>query len=139
MQPTTLFSIGHSNHTEQKFVDLLVQHGIEVLADVRTQPFSRYNPQFNDTNLKHSLEAAGIRYLFLGHELGGRPPGSDMLDDAGHALYHRMAESPLFLSGIERLEREVAEHRVAMMCSEEDPAVCHRHLLVARVITDSGS
>lgn len=134
----TLYSIGHSNHTEENFLALLTQHGIEVLVDVRSQPFSRYNPQFNDSNLKRAVEAAGMRYLFMGDQLGGRPEGDEFLDDAGHALYYRMAESPAFLTGIERLERGATEHRVAVMCSEEDPAVCHRHLLVTRVISDRG-
>jgi uncharacterized protein (DUF488 family) len=134
----TLYTIGHSNHTEEKFLDLLHQQGIEVLVDVRSQPYSRYSPQFNDTNLKHAVEAAGIRYLFMGGQLGGRPEGEEFFDDDGHALYHRMAESPAFIAGIARLQRGVARHRVAIMCSEEDPAVCHRHLLVTRVISDRG-
>ena len=72
----------------------------------------------------------------MGDQLGGRPEADDCLDDQGHALYHRMAESPAFLAGIARLERGVREYRVAIMCSEEDPAVCHRYLLVTRVIRD---
>jgi uncharacterized protein (DUF488 family) len=134
----TLYTIGHSNHSEEKFLELLHEHGIEVLVDVRSQPFSRYNPQFNESNLKRIVESSGIRYLFMGEQLGGRPEGAGFLDEAGHALYHRMAESPAFLAGIERLQRGVAEHRVAVMCSEEDPAVCHRHLLVTRVISRRG-
>jgi uncharacterized protein (DUF488 family) len=131
----TLYTIGHSNHSEEKFLALLQQHQIEVLVDVRSQPASRYNPQFNEGQLKRSLQAAGIRYLFMGDSLGGRPVGDEFFDDEGHALYHRMAKSPVFLAGIERLERGAAQHRVAIMCSEEDPAICHRHLLVTRVIS----
>jgi uncharacterized protein (DUF488 family) len=131
-----LYTIGHSNHSEQKFLDLLNQQAIEVLVDVRSQPSSRYNPQFNAGPLKVLVEAAGMRYLFMGNQLGGRPEADDCLDDQGHALYHRMAESPAFLAGIARLERGVRDHRVAIMCSEEDPAVCHRYLLVTRVIRD---
>jgi uncharacterized protein (DUF488 family) len=134
----TIYTIGHSNHSEEMFLDLLSRHGIEVLVDVRSQPFSRYNPQFNDSNLASALKAAGIRYLFMGNELGGRPEGEEFFDTAGHALYHRMAESPGFLAGIERLERGIEEHRVVIMCSEEDPAICHRHLLVSRVISGRG-
>ncbi|MEX0611682.1 MAG: DUF488 domain-containing protein [Pirellulales bacterium] len=134
----TLYTVGHSNHSEEKFLDLLRQHGIEVLVDVRSRPSSRYNPQFNDSNLQRALEAAGIRYLFMGEELGGRPEEQELLDEEGRALYHRMAESAGFLSGIERLQRGVSEHRVAIMCSEEDPAICHRHLLVTRVISGRG-
>ncbi len=137
MKPT-LYTVGHSNHSEEKFLELLHQHGIEVLVDVRSQPFSRYNPQFNESNLKLAVEAVGIRYLFMGEELGGRPEGEELLDDDGRALYHRMAESPKFQAGIERLERGAGEHRVAIMCSEENPAVCHRHLLVTRIISGRG-
>jgi uncharacterized protein (DUF488 family) len=134
----TLYTIGHSNHTEQQFLDLLQQHHIEVVVDVRSQPFSRYNPQFSEHHLKRFIEAAGLTYLFMGNALGGRPDGEELLDDDGHALYHRMAESPQFLAGIERLQRSAAEHRIAIMCSEENPAVCHRHLLVTRVISRRG-
>jgi uncharacterized protein (DUF488 family) len=137
IQPT-IYTIGHSNHSEEKFLDLLMQHGIEVLVDVRSQPFSRYNPQFNDSNLASALKAAGIRYQFMGAELGGRPEGEEFLDESGHALYHHMAEAPQFLAGIERLERGIADQRVAIMCSEENPAICHRHLLVTRVISGRG-
>ncbi|MCI0332341.1 MAG: DUF488 domain-containing protein [Planctomycetes bacterium] len=134
----TIYTIGHSNHNEETFLDLLSQHGIEVLVDVRSQPFSRYNPQFNDSNLVSALKAAGIRYLFMGDQLGGRPQGEEFLDESGRALYYRMAESSDFLVGIERLERGIEEHRVAIMCSEENPAICHRHLLVTRVISGRG-
>jgi uncharacterized protein (DUF488 family) len=133
-----LYTVGHSNHPEEKFLELLHQHQIEVLADVRSQPYSRYNPQFNEANLKRAAEAAGICYLFLGQELGGRPKGDEFIDDEGHALYHRMADSPEFLAGLERLQRTIEERRVAIMCSEEDPAVCHRHLLVTRVLGGRG-
>jgi uncharacterized protein (DUF488 family) len=134
-----LYSIGHSNHSEERFLGLLQQHQIEVLADVRSQPFSRYNPQFNDSRLKASLTAAGIRYLFMGDQLGGRPGDDELLDDEGHALYHQMAQSPSFLAGIERLERGLRQYRIAIMCSEEDPAVCHRHLLVTKVLSARGT
>jgi uncharacterized protein (DUF488 family) len=134
----TLYTIGHSNHSGEQFVDLLSRHGIEVLVDVRSQPHSRYNPQFNDSNLANALKLAGIHYLFMGDQLGGRPQGEEFVDASGHALYHRMAESPEFLAGIERLQRGVEEHCVAIMCSEENPAICHRHLLVTRVISRQG-
>jgi uncharacterized protein (DUF488 family) len=136
-QPT-IYTIGHSNHSQEWFFELLTRHGIELLVDVRSQPFSRYNPQFNDSHLASSLKAAGIRYLFMGKQLGGRPNGEDLLDESGRALYHRIAESQEFLSGIEDLEGLLVENRVAIMCSEENPAICHRHLLVTRVISDRG-
>lgn len=133
-----LFTIGHSNHPEEKFLELLDAHSIQVLVDVRSQPYSRFNPQYNSSPLKALVESAGLKYLFMGDQLGGRPEGDDLLDEDGRALYHRMALSPKFMEGIARLERGVRDWRVAIMCSEEDPAVCHRHLLVTRVIRERG-
>jgi len=134
----TLYTIGHSNHDEDHFCALLKQHGIEVLGDVRSQPFSRYTPHFNSEPLQSALAQHGIRYVFLGDELGGRPASEDLYDPEGHVLYHRVAETPAFVHGLHRLQSGMEKYRVAIMCSEEDPAVCHRFLLVTRVLRDSG-
>lgn len=132
--PLTVYSVGCSNHATENFLALLGQYGVEILCDVRSHPASTYSHQFNEPQLRADLEAAGLRYLFLGHQLGGRPVGEDYYDHQGHVRYDQVAISAEFLAGIKRLEREAADHRVAMMCSEEDPAGCHRRLLVARVL-----
>ncbi len=134
----TLYTIGHSNHDEDHFCALLKQHGIEVLGDVRSQPYSRYTPHFNSEPLQAALAQRGIRYVFLGDELGGRPASENLYDAEGYVLYHLVAETPEFERGLERLETGMAKYRVAIMCSEEDPAVCHRFLLVTRVLRASG-
>ncbi len=134
-----LYTIGHSNHDQEHFCALLQLHQIDVLADVRSQPYSRYTPQFNTEELKAALASCGIRYVFLGDQLGGRPRDPEHYDEQGHALYHRMARSEAFLRGIERLIGGMNKYRVAIMCSEEDPAVCHRFLLVSRVMADRGA
>ena len=140
-RPTTvrrLFSIGHSNHALERFLELLRQHRIEVLADARSHPYSRFAPHFDASSLKEAVIGAGIKYLFMGKELGGRPEGDDFYDAEGHVLYWRVAESNLFLDGIVRLENGITKHRVAIMCSEEDPSACHRRLLVGRVLKTRG-
>lgn len=134
-----LYTIGHSNHDQEHFCALLLQHGIQVLADVRSQPYSRYTPQFNAEELKAALATHGIRYVYLGDQLGGRPRDPEHYDEEGRALYYRMARSEPFLQGIERLSGGTQQFRVAIMCSEEDPAVCHRFLLVSRVMADRGA
>jgi uncharacterized protein (DUF488 family) len=133
-----IFTVGHSNHDEQTFLELLAAHGIEVLVDVRSQPYCGYSTHFNREPLKRAVEARGLRYLFFGRELGGRPEGDEFYDDEGHVLYGRVAESEPFLNGIERIERGSREYRVALMCSEENPCVCHRWLLVTRVLRKRG-
>ena len=134
----TIFTIGHSNHSLEVFINLLQSHKIDVLVDVRSKPFSRFSPQFNKEGFEKAVKASGIRYLFLGKELGGRPQGSKFYDNYGFVLYSRIAESPLFLEGIDRLIKGIKTYRVAVMCSEENPANCHRRLLVGRVLAKRG-
>jgi uncharacterized protein (DUF488 family) len=133
-ESTAIFSIGHSNHDIATFLELLKIHRIEVVADVRTSPFSRYSPQFNREPLTRELRVNHVGYAFLGRELGGRPEGARFYDHEGHVLYDRLADSELFEIGVARLVEGSTRHRVAMLCSEGDPLQCHRHLLIARVL-----
>src|SRR5437773_2085700 len=95
--PLHLYTVGHSNHAMDAFIALLKQHEIQVLADVRSSPYSAYVTHFAREELEHALRQAGIKYLFLGKELGGRPDGSEFYDPEGYVLYWRLAESPVFL------------------------------------------
>jgi len=133
-----IFTIGHSNHSLEMFIGLLKSHKIDVLVDVRSKPSSRFSPQFNKEGLEKAVKASGIKYLFMGKELGGRPQGSEFYDNYGFVLYSRIAETPLFLEGIDRLIKGIRTYRVAVMCSEENPANCHRRLLIGRVIAERG-
>ena len=133
-----VFTIGHSNHSEQHFLELLTKHGIQVLADVRSQPFSKYTPHFNREYLQGTLRDCRIKYLFMGDQLGGRPEGDEFYDAEGYVLYYRLAEAEAFLKGIERIQSGIQSYRVAMMCSEEDPSICHRHRLIAKVLNAKG-
>lgn len=133
-----VFTIGHSNHTVEHFLDLLKSHAVQVVVDTRSQPYSKYATQFDHEPLKASLQSAGIRYLYLGRELGGRPEGDEFYDAEGHVQYDRVAATQLFQEGLSRLEQGVREFRVAMLCAEENPAACHRRLLVGRVLLDHG-
>ncbi|MCA1704770.1 MAG: DUF488 domain-containing protein [Actinobacteria bacterium] len=134
----SIWTIGHSSHEMPRFVKLLQDACIDVVADVRSQPFSRFNPHFNREPLRTALREPDIRYVFLGGELGGRPPESEFYDGDGHVLYGCVAETSRFRAGLERLLDGAASYRVAMMCSEEDPTNCHRRLLITRVLVDKG-
>lgn len=120
------------------FLELLTRHAIEVVVDTRSAPYSKFATQFNQAELKTSLQKAGRKYVFLGRELGGRPDRSEFYDDEGHVRYDRVAASTPFQEGIERLERGISQYRVALLCSEEDPSGCHRRLLVGRVLQRRG-
>ena len=133
-----VFTIGHSNHSAEKFVGLLKEHGIEVVADVRSQPYSRYAPHFNAKYIEAILLENGIGRLFLGSELGGRPKTEEFYDEDGRVDYARIERSRPFLDGIQQLERGVQYRRIALLCSEEDPGGCHRRLLIGRVLIERG-
>jgi uncharacterized protein (DUF488 family) len=134
----SIFTIGHSNHSAEKFVGLLKQHGIEVVADVRSQPYSRHAPHFNAKDIEAILWDNGIRRLFLGFELGGRPTAEAFYDADGRVNYARIERSRSFLDGIKQLESSIRDHKTALLCSEEDPVGCHRRLLVGHVLGERG-
>jgi uncharacterized protein (DUF488 family) len=136
--PRSVFTIGHSNHAAEKFFGLLKGHGIEVVVDTRSHPYSRHAPRFNARTLEAVLSRDGIGYLFLGRELGGRPQGEEFYDGRGRVDYTLVGCSGPFLDGISRLESEIQSRTVALLCSEEDPSHCHRRLLVGRALEERG-
>jgi len=135
----TVLTVGHSNHDAESFLNLLESADVEVLADVRTAPYSAYSNQFNQDPLKVLLKDRGIGYVFLGRELGGRPTGDEFYDEDGFVFYDRVAETGLFRSGLDRLLTGASDRRVALMCSEGHPAECHRHLMISRVLVEQES
>ena len=138
MGQPTIWTVGHSTHDLDAFLGLLRDHSVEVVADVRSQPFSRRNPQFNQDNLRATLLGVDVQYVFLGLELGGRPPEPEFYDNEGHVLYGAVARTERFGSGLRRLLQGSNSYRVAMLCSEEDPALCHRRLLISRILCERG-
>jgi uncharacterized protein (DUF488 family) len=88
--------------------------------------------------IQHSLEEAGVRYLFLGAELGGRPANADYYDATGRVVYSLLRKDAAFQSAIVRLETGMERFRIALLCGEEDPAHCHRRLLIGRVLVERG-
>lgn len=132
-----IYTIGHSNHEIDFFIDLLRQYNITGIGDVRSRPYSRYVPQYSQEKLKSALAAAGIAYVFLGKELGGRSENPSCYDQ-GRIQYERLANEPAFLEGIDRLIQGSSQYRIALMCAEKDPIECHRSLLVARKLFQSG-
>jgi len=134
----TIYTIGHSNHSPEHFIELLKKYQIDVLVDVRSRPHSKQVPYFNKNALKTLVTTNGIRYLFLGKELGGIPEKSNFYDENGYVVYSRIAGSEPFLRAISRLETGILEYRVAIMCGEENPFGCHRRLLIGRVLKERG-
>jgi uncharacterized protein (DUF488 family) len=128
---TGVYTVGHSNHPIEKFLDLLRAHEVTAIADVRSHPYSRFAPQFGAKRLGASLEAAGMRYELLGRELGARSSDEACLVD-GRVDYERLARTAPFAQGIDRVAAAIERERVALLCAERDPLDCHRAILVCR-------
>jgi uncharacterized protein (DUF488 family) len=135
---TTLYTVGHSNHSIEKFIGLLTANGIKAVADVRSQPFSRRHPQFNKERLAATLSLHGIAYVFLGKELGARSEDPSCYEN-GKVRYARLAATQEFKSGIERVLAGAEKFRLALMCAEKEPLDCHRTLLVSRALESAGA
>lgn len=133
-----VFTIGHSNHSLECFLELLRAHGVDEVVDVRSAPYSGYAPHFNHDSLKDALENVGIDYLFMGGELGGRPADRSCYDDNGRVMYGKVAETDGFKEGLRQVIRGADERRIALMCSEKEPLECHRTLLAAHNLAQRG-
>ncbi len=128
-----IFTIGHSVHTIEEFIELLEIASVTAIADVRSTPYSRHQSQFNRDPLKASLKKEGFEYAFLGKELGARSSDSSCYEN-GRIQYPRLAKTAIFKSGVDRVIKGSKEHRIALMCSEKEPLDCHRTLLVSRAL-----
>src|SRR5450759_2499767 len=141
-----LFTIGHSNHAIERFIQLLQDNGIQQVVDVRSAPYSRFNPQFNRDFLESALKRHQIGYIYAGKRLGGRPNDpscykshklpAEETDYLHEVDYPEVMRKQWFQKGIQQLLALAEEQSTAILCSEEDPAQCHRHHLVARCLLD---
>ena len=133
----TVMTIGHSNHELNVFLDLLQNHEVSTVADVRSFPFSSYCPHFNKDALERSLTECSIEYMFLGREFGARVDDPACVTN-GRIQYALLARRSEFLDGIELVRDRIRHSRFALMCAEEDPLTCHRTILVARELDREG-
>lgn len=133
-----ILTIGHSNHPFGHFLELLSAHGVTLVADVRSVPYSQRHPDYSREPLRRALLASGISYLFLGGELGARPKDRACYAD-GRVQYRRVAQTALFRSGLDRVLSEAGTSRVALLCAEREPLACHRAILVARELVALGA
>ncbi|MEI7900100.1 MAG: DUF488 domain-containing protein [bacterium] len=128
---TTIFTIGHSNHTSETFIALLRLHNITAVADVRSSPYSRFAPQFNKAELASLLKKNNMVYVFLGNYLGARP--NDPLCYRNSAIdFSRLSQTDYFQEGLERVIKGTSQFNLALLCTEKDPIQCHRMILVSR-------
>ncbi len=132
MTTTAIFTIGHSNRDVNSLLKLLDENSIQVVVDVRSAPYSRHVPQFNKKDIQTAIIDAGIKYIFMGDSIGGKPVDQQYSDQHGKVDYAKLADSTIFQEGLSRLTKGIQDGwSIALMCAEEDPFKCHRHILIA--------
>ncbi|MFL5752608.1 MAG: DUF488 family protein [Bacteroidia bacterium] len=132
LEETYIYSIGHGRKPIEVLIEELRSFEITYLADVRSIPYSRFNPQYNQHALKQELEKHGITYVYLGDLLGGRPKNEDCYPD-GKISYEIIVAKSFFKEGLKRLLTAQQKHiPVAVMCSETKPEECHRSRLIGK-------
>jgi uncharacterized protein (DUF488 family) len=137
--PLTIWTLGHGRVTFDEYTEMLTDHEIKVVVDIRSKPVARFTPQFTRERLRPALEEVDFEYRFLGDKLGGMPGKDEYYDAEGHTQYGLVSREPWFIDGIEQLERLASAQNVALICLEEDPERCHRHLLLGKVLSDRGT
>lgn len=139
MEKRPLYTIGHGTRKQEVFLELLQRYGIKYLVDVRSRPYSHFNPQFNRERLKEYLAQNDITYVFMGDTLGGRPEDPTCHDMNGKVDYEKVKTKPFFRDGIERLKKACwKDIHLAIMCSETKPQECHRSGLIGNVLQAEG-
>jgi uncharacterized protein (DUF488 family) len=139
MNEAVIYTIGHSNHPIEYFLELLQAHAVDSVVDVRSVAASRFNPQYNKTRLSNFLKENGISYLHFAEEFGARRKEPELLDQEGKVDFEKVRRSLPFKNGVERLRQGVMKGlTIALMCAEAEPLDCHRFAMIAPALVDDG-
>lgn len=129
----TLFTIGYVNHTIPSFISALKAHSIAYVFDVRSIPYSKNWPEFNKENLKGALVDSGIKYYFLGKQFGARRIESELYSSKGYVDFNLVIAQESFQEAMDATECALNNgHNVVLMCSEKDPLMCHRCIMLGK-------
>ena len=132
-----IYTIGHSNMTQESFIEILKSFKIEILVDVRSSPYSKFVSHFNREDIKRILIKKDIRYIFLGDYIGGKPRDKKYYQN-GNVNYRLISMSDRYSEGINKIIELNNKCNIVLMCSEEDPYNCHRHNLITQTLVKKG-
>ena len=132
----TIYTIGHSNHPLEKFIEILHRFEIQIVVDVRSNPYSKYHPQFNYSVFKKSISNAGFTYEYIGDKIGGIYSDPDVQFIDGGVDYSKIASFQKFINGIDHLIHLSERYpHIVIMCAEKDPYFCHRFALISHALS----
>ena len=133
------YTIGYGNYPFDRFITFLQNVGIDRVIDVRSTPYSRFNPHFNRETLEKSLGRNEIGYRHMGEQIGGRYSDPGLLFPDGTVDYRKVRETKKFQDGIAEVLSIISSGKmIALMCAESKPEKCHRFALVSRDLQSKG-
>lgn len=134
-----IYTVGHSTHQLDYFLELLKRYDINCLIDVRSVAASSYNPQYNKENLRNFLKENNIKYLHFAEEFGARHTDPDLLDEEGKVDFEKVRNSWSFKGGVDRIWQGIQKgFTISLMCSESEPFDCHRFSMVSIALEMDG-
>lgn len=134
-----IYTIGHSNYSMERFVEMLRKYKIDVVVDIRGTPYSKYNTQYNKEALYNSLKELDFKYIYMGREFAAQRDNKLIYTWEGYSDFEKVINEPSFINGIERLKKGLAKgYRIVLLGAKQDPVNCHRFALVGRELYKRG-
>lgn len=134
-----IYTIGHSNYTMEKLIEMLKFYNINTVVDIRGTPYSKYNVQFDKERIKYTLNKEGFIYIYMAKELAAKRLNKVSYNNEGYSDFEKVVQEEDFIKGIERLKDGCNKgYRIALLGAMQDPIRCHRSVLVGRALKEAG-
>ena len=134
-----IYTIGHSNYTIEKLIDMLKKYNINCVVDIRGTPYSKYNVQFDKEIIRYTLTKAGFIYIYMAKEFAAKRDNKESYNKEGYSDFEKVIYEDDFKNGIERLKNGCEKgYRIALLGAMQDPIRCHRSILVGRALVENG-
>ena len=134
-----IYTIGHSNYSMERFIEMLRKYEIDVVVDIRGTPYSKYNTQYNKEALSNSLKENGFKYIYMGREFAAQRDNKIIYTWEGYSDFEKVINEPSFIEGVERLKKGLAKgFKIVLLGAKQDRVNCHRFALVGRELYKRG-
>ena len=134
-----IYTIGHSNYTVERLIDMLKHYNINCVVDIRGTPYSKYNIQFDKETIRYTLTKAGFIYIYMAKELAAKRINKQSSNEEGYSDFEKVVKEKEFLEGIERLKNGCNKgYKIALLGAMQEPIRCHRSILVGRALRENG-